>query len=101
MSAGAVTPHRRHLVTTVPRAPVDLGRLTHYIIRSHCRAPPLLHPHPLLANGINLYSLSALMSSHAERWPYHRASGSRHLSLSPAPCQVRRADGQAERVREG
>lgn len=49
--------------------------LTRSIIRSHCRAPP---PHP---NGINLYSLSALMGSHAGRWPYHKASGSHHLSL--------------------
>lgn len=59
--------------------------------------PPPSSP-PLFANGTNLYSLSALMSSHAERWPYHRASGSYHLSPSPVACQARRADGPAERV---
>ncbi|TNN45724.1 hypothetical protein EYF80_044075 [Liparis tanakae] len=63
------------------------GRLTHSIIRSHCSAPPFRCPIPPpptpLANGTNLYSLSALMSSHAEKRPYHIASGSHHLSPSP------------------
>lgn len=93
------------IATSLPSPPLHLPAplrpegLTHSIIRSHCSAPPLLCPTaPPHTNGTNLYSLSALMSSHAERWPYHRASGSNHLSPSPAACQTHRVDGQAKRV---
>lgn len=78
----------------IPFRPVVLARS---IIRNHCSAPPLLHPpNPPVANGTNLYSLSVLMSPHAEKWPYHRPSGSHHLSPSPVGCQAQSADGQAE-----
>ena len=102
-----MTPHclppsspRYHRAPLHPPTPLRPGGHTHSIIRSHCSASSVQQPPHPLANGTNLYSLSALMSSHAERWPYHRASGSHHLSPSPAACQARRDDGQAESVQE-
>lgn len=67
-----------------PTPPFTTWGLTSAIIRSHCNALARLHPLPLLTNGTNLYWLSAPMSSHAERWPYRRASG--FHQLSPLCC---------------
>lgn len=111
--------HCHHLVSTAQPPPplppqctrppaFDVGERcgrgqNRFIIRSHCSALPLLCPPPTPshpANGSNLYALSALMSSHAERWPYHWASGSHHLSPSPAACQAQCVDGQAGRLQE-
>lgn len=75
------------------------GGLKRSIISSRSSATPPPPSTSPLANGTNLYSLSDLMSSHAERWPYQRASGSHHLSPSPVACQAQHADGQAEGVR--
>lgn len=96
--------HHRHLVTTAHPTthihtlplPFRPGVLTRSIIRNHCSAPPLIHPPTPVANGTNLYSLSVLMSPHAEKWPYHRPSGSHHLSPSPVGFQAQCADGQTE-----
>lgn len=92
---------RCHLVTTAPPhtlpLPSDLGCSPRTIIRNHCSAPPPSTQPPPFVNGTNLYSLSVLMSSHAEKWSYHRPSGSHHLSPSPVGWQAQFADGQAER----
>lgn len=86
-------------VPLCPTALLSTWGFNHSIIRSHCGALPLFCPTAPHANGTNLYSLSALMSSHAERLPYHKASGSHHLSPSPADYQAQHCDWHVERVR--